>query len=355
MKNALFSLILFFTGKAFADVAFEINYQVAALSCPDKVQLLDFYEGEVIRHLQFSVDTDFQRSLENLYPYRPESVDLYKKDYDFFKDNKVISDKKPQKTLSSADSILKAPDGCEFVIVLEADFKNAIYVYKRIWERLSKKDQDGTILNWAMAKESHFLDQQSQLPTIYFRTLNALVAADQLKELSFIEFANLLKITGLNSIRKQGVLIDLLKDFAIENNQLQFAYPVKNSIWNYRDQNVRLKADRIVFHPNGSVKSLRFENVLKIQTLGGVVFFVTPDNFAKIGLDGDINPRIYFYPNGQVQKSLTLEKSSFISRIFDLKLSQYRGVWEAADSSHLYFFENGEVSNVSWVNGRFLF
>jgi hypothetical protein len=345
----------------------QSSYRIGVTACEERIDLLDIFEARILRGLQLPADKNIEFFLSILRTSMPDRANLYEKILASFQKSiqEALQQEEigPRENIPERDLILKPPKGCHSLVLLTTDFSGALQLRKPLWDALSSTDKAAVFLNWAIAYEAFLNNLEISENSIYVRNLNSLILSNQIAELPFLELTKITKAAGLRSLRKQGVLIDLLREFTLLDDRLIKAFPVVDSEWLYQfagpegttSQSVRLKGDAIRFYPNGVVESLRFKDQLWIQTLGGKVSIVTPDDFSQSPVSSEASPRIHFFPSGRLKRGFTIESTLFKSDTLNLRLAQGRGRWESQNRSLLAFFAGGQIDTITQASGNFLF
>ncbi|MBL7671155.1 MAG: hypothetical protein JNM39_11790 [Bdellovibrionaceae bacterium] len=360
----LFIFVSFLSSvRGFGFLNSQSNYHIGVIICPDKIELLDTYEARILRELVTPANINFETLLAIINKSMPDRADLYRNTSRDFQNLIHLTDDSPMEPMPKKDLILNPPEGCQYSVLLTTEFQNTLLIRKTLWERLSSTDRVAVRLNWSIAKEAFVSNHQIPPNSIYIRNLTSLMLNDQISALPLLDLIAIIRAAGLHSLRRQGILIDLMRPFTVKDDQLTQAYPMVNSEWLYEFTNsggttyqvVRLKGDIVNFHPNGVVESLRFEDRLGIQTIGGKVLFITPDSFSTSPVLAEASPRISFFSSGGIRRGFTIDSSSFKSTSLDVKLAQTRGRWERFNNSLLTFFPGGDLDTITHVSGLFSF
>lgn len=312
------------------------RYQIGVLSCPTKVELLDYYEGRLLRGLEYSSHLTILDVLGNFRSRMPDRADFLQILAADFEQKRQASPNLDLGVMAAKDLILQNPPDCQTVVLLSTDFEKKFEINQNLWASLSVADQAGVIANWALAAEV-FQSRQTLPPgSLYIRTLNSLLPVSRIHEMTLTELIQLLRAAGLPSLRQQGVLVDLNQELHIQNQLLRLAFPMAGSTWTYHPpagqkavkQTLRLKSSRIVFHANGSVQSLRFEDRLFISTPGGLLPFETPDDFSR---------SIRFFEDGNINTGSVFQPVLYQTSRIRVRLAQGRDPGQTVNSSYLSF------------------
>lgn len=355
MKNLVFFILLFSPALASSQNLIS-NYQIGALVCNDKVTLLDYVEGALFKGIIYSEDLPLAAVLENIRLVMGERADLYQQSIGLFTKKSQLITTQSEQPMPNEDLIVKAPQGCHYSVLVDSNLIDQVSINAGLWNRLTPMEQLGAALNWSVAKESFVLNGMLPQRSIYIRNLNSLLTSEVLAKTSAKDLIEMLKKAGLSTLRKQGILIDLNKNFVLQGDLFKSAFPVQNSIWffsqNGKVQPLVLKKDAVLFHGDGKVRLIRFEGHLVWSTQGNDIPFSTPDGFSKVELD---RATLNFFPNGMVERGYVTQVTKFKNDRIDCVLGQYHYVSELMNNSLLSFFPDGSLDTISKVSGKMKF
>jgi hypothetical protein len=362
----LFSLIsgLLVASVAVAVPPTRVIYQVGAILCPNQTpELLDLYEGRVLRGLMYEETQTFARAVENFRARMTDRADLYQRTAQEFETKKQMIQPGNFPRFDSQDLIIQIPAHCQISTVIQSDLIERLEIDQTIWGQLPESSRSAAVLNWVIAKEVFGLSGRLPPNSIYIRSLNSLFPTSSIRDLHLSALVQMLKSAGLQTIRQQGVLVDLTKPYLIENELFRNATPVVGSSWQFvppdqfpgRVQMVKLKGDLVRFFPNGAVDSLRFTGKLMVPTVGGEVPIQTPDGFSTGPFEQDISPRIHFFPDRILESGVVLDQVPFQTLQVKVTLGMGRYRDEQMDNSRIYFDEGGILSTLSKVKGAINF
>ncbi|MCB0413515.1 MAG: hypothetical protein KDD50_04235 [Bdellovibrionales bacterium] len=357
-------LYIFFISFLSTQAKAQTKYSVFALVCPDRIRLLDYFEGEELRGYQYQKDLSLQEKLNIVRVRMPDRSRLFSQyllDYQSYETQDTLI---PDPENRHEEWVIRPPENCKFSILLQSDLISKIWRNKDLWQKLSRYEREGVFFNWAIAKEIFATPQGLPHSTLYIRALNSILLQPEFNLLSLKELIQTLKVAHLTSLRVQTVLVDLSKKIQFYNdNIIQEAFPITLSSWppihlaafdeSEGLTQVLLKKDTVYFYENGQVKSLRFQDSLPLKTIGGVVYFSTPDHFKQWApTEEEKFPRIYFYSNGFVKDGITIEPRSFETNELKVLTAQHKGRFENFDNSHLYFTEDGSLVTIGNSSGQ---
>lgn len=173
----------------------------------ESVELLDYYEGRVLRRIKpetlsatYSLEENMEILFRNFAKPSPNRVKLYRKWYkSFFEEANFIDDIVLVDIPDSAHLAFKAGCSVEQVIVQQPPRypeDKRYSVSNDIWKLLDSRSQAGLIMHEMILREimetKRVLKHEDVLDTLDVRYLNSLIAAGQLKDKSFEEFNKLL-------------------------------------------------------------------------------------------------------------------------------------------------------------------
>jgi hypothetical protein len=360
MNNLIFLFVIFLTIQGFAQSEAELYKQIV-LVCPNKIQLLDYFEGENLRGNKYSKMTGFSQLIESISLTMPDRAKLYQVSNLQFLSMVSFTQNEKFGEVATDDLILEAPTNCQYQVLLQTNFENLLVVQKKLWNMLNPIDLAGAQLNWSIAKEIYQSDKKIPGSSVYIRNLNSLVPGDNLSKLAFQDLTQILIAARLFSVRKQGVLIDLSKPISFFDNTqiLNRAYSVLDSKWTFQESEgfnstVRLKEDQVEFYANGAVSSLRFEGNMIIHTEGGEILIATQEPIFSVLRNDE---RVSFYSNGRLKSGVARSAAILETPYYKIKVDKTEEVWpfDYPPKPYLLLFSDGRIELISNVSGIILF
>ncbi len=341
----------------------HLAYQVGVLVCPDHLESLDLYEGRVLRGLQYDPQQTIDRALENFRPRMWDRAELYQNLKQQFETRKQMVSEAEIGNFDSQDLVIQNPAGCRIAVLISDHFSGRLQVQASLWNALSPMDQTAALLNWMIAAELYQATGSLPSNSIYIRNLASLLPTDRIRTLKLTELIQVLQGAGLQTFRQQGILVDVSKAYQIVNELFKRVFPVSGSTWTYqppdgvvgRVQTVKLRKDEVVFHDDGTIRSLRFEGKLFLSTVGGEIPMETPEQLAMRGFEQDIYPRVYFSDSGILDSGAVLASALFQTPVLKLQLAQGHYGDELMNNSKIYFDDDGSINTLTKVSGSIFF
>ncbi len=329
-----------------------------AVQCPNKVLLLDYFEGEKLRSYRYqdlpgeSYPVLFESLLSTLDKAMPDRTTTYRKLFPKLLQSLKFSSTAELGHPSTTELVIRPPADCQFVHLALRDSLGSVIIDQKIWNLLSPRDQVGALFHLLMISEV-VCQGKKVSSSIYIRALNSALLAKEFSTFGLARTIQMFQMAQLNSLRIQTVLIDLSKPTAVSTGgRLKFGTAIEGSPWSHKGKSVTLKADRVVFHENGTVKSLRFSGRLLVQLQSGQVSFVTPDRFSSTPYPQERSPELHFYSSGGVEKGIVVDPKVLRNSQLEIQLASGIGRYENLRNSHLFLFPSGEIQVATQIAGK---
>lgn len=323
--------------------------------CPNGAELLDYYEGRVIRNFKLNlgppelpVPDKIKILLDRLAARSPQRAARYRLQYnDFLKEARFLSNIDLGE-IGDADPIV-VPAGCKPVPTINQrtpDFPgDPRYIVKlEIWNLLNNDSKAGLILHELIYRE---LQQETSINTRYF---NSLLASEQFETLDAKTYLEISLRVGFKSENIQGVEVDLTAPYAFyPNGNLQFARPTTDSLVPVQGQFLTpLFSTQILFHANGQVNKLTTTTGFQVTSLNVPVFgeleWSTDGKLQK----GELHP--------SVQRPFFLQSANWPTAGYQLELG--RDWDQRLVSCRITLSSNGKIKTATplsgslWIEGK---
>ena len=343
----------------------------AASETPGRVELLDFYEGRVIRDFivemggdELTVDQKVQYALDRLSKTDLSRATFYKKELEGFWKNTKFLAKVTIPEIPDAGP-LPIPEGCELAQIAfqrnvdhPMDFRYIIR--KDLWDRLDKNNQAGLVLHEIAYREALRYGHPNSVSARYFV---GLIGSSKMHDISVAQYVQAVRSLPFSWVSIHGIPVHLSKDYKqYENGMIQFAKfaseytavpgqvvdPTGNVI------SVSLKAGEgwIGFNETSSIKSLRFSSV--------ITKFQYESEHIKIEREIDGGLSLRYYSNGGLESVSGTTGDTLPpqlktqSHLKVNKLDWSGDVLQSGASPSLVLDENGQLKALRIEDGQFL-